>query len=293
MRETGFSEITKERMLYKGEDPWYVEIALTGKCNFNCSYCNRFKCEVDKKELFSYFDTFNNCRHIQLTGGEPTLHPNFDEIVSVCKNKAMRVGLSTNGTAGINRYLELGVDMFSISLDDYDQDILLKRGYKKPQLVIDTIKELSKTTYVNVGLVIDSLNINRIEDIINFILSLGVDDIKLSTSTKDELIPKFNNDYRGYPILDYRVRNFKDGYQMRGWPGDRCKIAENDITIVGNKHYPCLIYFREGGNEIGLIDEDIKKQRSLWVKTHKSKEDPICRKYCMDFKCEFNGGNYR
>ena len=292
MRNTGFSEITEERAMYHGDDPWFIEIAITGKCNFSCSYCNRFFCVCDKEAIEKYFSTFNRCRHIQITGGEPTLHADFIGIMRLCKAKSDKVGLSTNGSADIDLYKQCGADMFSISIDDYDLDILSGRGYKNPSKIISNIKELSKNTYVNIGLVIDSKNKDRIEDIIDFILKLGVDDIKLSTSTKDEAIPVFTKSYPAYPILNYRVENFKNGHQMRGWPGKKCKIAENDVTIVGNHHYPCLVYFREGGKAIGAIIDDARKQRNAWVILHNPKDDTICKKYCMDFKCEFNGGTY-
>lgn len=292
MRVTGFSEITPERAAYAGEDPWFVEIALTGKCNFKCGYCNRFSEQACKEDLFSYFDTFESCRHIQVTGGEPTVHRDFDEIMAACRAKAKRVGLSTNGTAKMERYLECGADMFSISLDDYNMDKLVARGYRNPEKVVATISRLAEKFYVDVGVVIDSDNVDRVEEIIAYILSLGVSDVKLSTSTKDELIPKFEGDYSDYPILNYRVRNFQAGHQMRGWPGKRCRIAENDVTIVGSEHYPCLIYFREGGAAIGRIGEDVMEQRKRWADSHLPQKDRICRKYCMDFKCEFNQGSY-
>lgn len=292
MRNTGFSEITPERLHYKGTDPWFIEVAITGLCNFSCKYCNRFSDQIDVKKLTSYFETFGKAKHIQVTGGEPTMHPDFEYIMRLCRNKSLKIGLSTNGSGNIEKYINSCVDMFSISLDDYDCNILRQRGYKNPEHVIETIRYLSKSNYVNVGLVIDSINIDRIEYIIDFIISLGVADIKLSTSTKDERIPFFTKEYKKFPILNYRVENFKKGHQMRGWPGEMCKIAENDITIVGGNHYPCLVYFREGGKPIGRLEGNIMGQRQDWVKTHKPKNDEICKKYCMDFKCEFNAGTY-
>lgn len=288
MKETGFSEITYDRLQYNGEDPWYIEIALTGNCNFSCLYCNRFKAEVSYDVIKEYFSTFSYCKHVQLTGGEPTLHKDFERIIRLIRSKTKKIGLSTNGTYGIDNYLNLGIDMFSISLDDYDVDILKKRGYKNPGKIIETIKELSKHTYVNVGMVVDSINIDRAEKIIDFILSLGVDDIKLSTSTKDEMPLVFKNEYTDYPILNYRVENFKKGYRMRGNPPKNCHIVKHDVTIVGDCHYPCLVYFREGGKPIAKVSKNIMADRLQWFKNHNSKKDKICNEYCMDFKCEFN-----
>lgn len=288
MKNTGFSEITRERLYYEGSEPWYIEIALTGKCNFTCKYCNRFTAETQFDDFYRYIKTFKKCNHIQLTGGEPTLHKEFIRFANLSKQISNVVGLSTNGTYGIDNYLSTNIDMFSISLDDYDTEILKQRGYKNPDQIIETIKELTKHKYVNVGVVVDHINYQRIEKIIDFILSLGVDDIKLSTNTKDEMLPLFNQSYPEYPILNYRVENFKEGEQMRGNPPKKCYLVKNDITIVGNYHYPCLVYFREGGKPISKISSNLLEERGVWFNNHDSQQDPICNKYCMDFKCEFN-----
>ncbi len=288
MEKTGFSEITEARLNYQGKDPWYCEIAITGKCNFNCTYCNRFNSDIDVEKLSEFLSTVTKLKHIQITGGEPTVHPDFMSIMQMCRAKTDKLGLSTNGTFSLDKYRSCGADMFSISLDDYDFDILKKRGYRKIDQVVSNIVELSKTHYVNIGLVVDALNRDRIGKIIDYILSLGVDDIKLSTSTHDDQIPEFTEDYSSYPILSYRVKRFRQEKQMRGFPAKYCGITKNDVTIVGGDHYPCLVYFREGGKAIGKVSANIMEERRIWGSTHICDTDPICSKYCMDFKCEFN-----
>jgi len=291
MLNTGFSEITEERVKYTGNGFWYCELALTGVCNFHCKYCNRLRSEIDYETVrkFIYAER-NSLRHIQLTGGEPTTSIYLYYLCSFIKAHKIRLGLSTNGSASLDLYKGLHVDMFSISLDDYDTQILINRGYENPQRVIDNIKALSKLTYVNVGIVIDSLNRDRIEQIIQYVLGLGVHDIKLSISTHDEVMPVFSDcDYSKYPILNYRVTRFRQGKNMRGIDRPfKCEIAKSDISIVGTKHYPCLVYAREKGNAIGEMSGDIKTDRLKWYKKHEPKNDPICSKYCMDFKCDFN-----
>lgn len=288
MKNTGFSEITIERLEYSGTEPWFIELALTGDCNFNCKYCNRFKGSTSIEQLTKFFSTFTRCKHIQITGGEPTIHPQFKELFTLCRNKADKIGLSTNGTYGIDRYKMLDVDLYSISLDDISNEILKKRGYLNPGIIKDTIRELSKFAYVNVGTIIDSINIDRINEIIKYILALGVNDIKLSTSTHGSGIPKIYGDFSKYPILDYRVKRFNEGSDMRGCNSKKCGIALSDISVVGENHYPCLVYFREKGLPIGKIHENWQAQRQEWVKNHNPQQDPICKKFCMDFKSEFN-----
>lgn len=288
MLNTGFSEITEDRVNYNGKDPWYMEIAITGKCNFSCKYCNRFSGDIALGKLTSFLRSNNKLRHIQITGGEPTIHKDFKEIVNLCRENSIRVGLSTNGSDTIESYKSLPIDMFSISLDDYDLNILRDRGYQNPEHIIDVIKELSKIRYVNIGLIIDNLNFERIEGIIDYILNLGVNDIKLSVSSKCDLMPSFTKEYNDYPILNYRVENFKKNKQMRGRPTKRCHIMKNDITIVGDKHYPCLVYFREHGEPIGMFNGNMIEDRIKWSNEHDCCKDLICSKYCMDFKCDFN-----
>jgi len=289
MVNTGFSEITLERLNYRGSSPWYLEVAITGKCNFSCKYCNRFNSDLDIESFERFLDSVDMLHHIQITGGEPTVHPEFERIVTLCRNHSKRVGLSTNGSKDVDYYLSLPVDMFSLSFDDYDHDILRSRGYQNPQHVENVIRELSKSRYVNIGLFIDHLNVDRAEAIVDYVLALGVTDIKLSTSSHDlGIIPTFSKPYSNYPILSYRVNNFMSGKAMRGFPANKCNMLKNDVTIVGNKHYPCLVYFREGGNEIGCVDDNMMSDRVNWSDSHNCKTDPICSKFCMDFKCDFN-----
>jgi MoaA/NifB/PqqE/SkfB family radical SAM enzyme len=292
--KTGFAEINQSRLHYHGYGFWYCEIALTGKCNFSCNYCNSLQSNVDHQEILSFIQkNAYSLQHVQLTGGEPTLYPQLSSFCKFITDHGVKVGLSSNGSADFEFYKKLSVDMFSISLDDYDNDILIKRGYLDPEKIIYNIKKLSKIAYVNIGLIIDSLNVDRIQNIISFILNLGVADIKLSVSTKDEIKPQFdlNLDFNKYPILNYRVDRFRRGLNMRGmYDSDdfKCHLVKNDISIVGKYHYPCLLYAREGGNPIGYLGDNVYFNRTRWFEQHNPINDPICKKYCMDFKCAFN-----
>lgn len=290
MENTGFSEINEKRLHYNGPGFWFCEIAVTGACNFSCKYCNGLKSSIDINILKKFIDKYE-IKYIHLTGGEPTLYPNIIDLCSFIKSKNIELGLSTNGSADLSLYKLLNVDRFSISLDDYDENILNSRGYKHIEKIKSNIQELSKENYVNVGVVIDSINVSRIEKIINYILNLGVSDIKLSVSTKDNVLPSFNSDFPLYPILNYRVNRFKLGKNMRGIQSDehfKCGLMLSDISIVNNNHYPCLVYAREGGDFIGPLDDDVLESRKNWYKEHEPSKDLICKTYCMDFKCEFN-----
>ncbi len=71
-----------------------LEVHLTDHCNLNCKGCSHFSnisdeffldkndFERDLKELCNKFKIYS----IKLMGGEPLLHPEITEIVSICKN---------------------------------------------------------------------------------------------------------------------------------------------------------------------------------------------------------------
>ena len=58
---------------------------------------------------------------VNFSGGEPTLHPRFEEFVDIAKSRRLRVGVPTNGIL-VKRKLEAfkKIDKINISCDGYD-----------------------------------------------------------------------------------------------------------------------------------------------------------------------------
>lgn len=71
-----------------------IQIDITNACNKACSNCTRF-CGNHRKAFFMDIDTFKKALDsldgfegvVGIMGGEPTLHPRFDEIVECVKEK--------------------------------------------------------------------------------------------------------------------------------------------------------------------------------------------------------------
>ncbi len=89
-----------------------VILELTTFCNLKCKHCfyqnsNEFisKCFIKKKETFKLIDKFklNGIDKLVLTGGEPTIHPDFIEIAKYAKDQISKVTLCTNGVIKNNR----------------------------------------------------------------------------------------------------------------------------------------------------------------------------------------------
>jgi hypothetical protein len=69
---------------------------------------------------------------------------------------------------------------------------------------------------------------------------------------------------------------------------EKCYLVTDDITIFGEDYYSCAVYAREKGAPIGKFSRNNIQERENWFEKHNSHKDPICQKFCMDFKCRFN-----
>jgi MoaA/NifB/PqqE/SkfB family radical SAM enzyme len=88
--------------------PRRIVIELTNICNLHCSYCLRddealyrtparfFPIELLGRILREAREAAA-VSHVSFTGGEPTLHPQFGEILATVRAEGMRAGFVTNG----------------------------------------------------------------------------------------------------------------------------------------------------------------------------------------------------
>ena len=109
--------------------PLSINLDLTLACNFACPHCvdsvilNRGK-SIPLKEIKKTLDVLhsNGLRSVILVGGgEPTLHPDFEEVVRTIKEKELQLGIVTNGSK-LNKILAVAdllkeKDWVRISID--------------------------------------------------------------------------------------------------------------------------------------------------------------------------------
>jgi len=110
----------------------YLRISVTDRCNFRCLYCmpEAGLPWLPKSEILSYEEIAEvvrqlapmGLRRLRITGGEPTIRPNLDELIRMLRAvpSVEDIALSTNGVrlpqiAGL--YREAGLDRVNISAD--------------------------------------------------------------------------------------------------------------------------------------------------------------------------------
>ncbi len=139
-----FSRTLREVMLVaKGtadtSHPIMAHIIPIRRCNLSCTYCNEyddFSKPVPVDTMLHRIELLGKLKTgvITLSGGEPLLHPELDEIIRGIRRNATLAGLITNGyllTADrIRRLNDAGLDYLQISIDNVMPDEVSKKSLK-------------------------------------------------------------------------------------------------------------------------------------------------------------------
>jgi MoaA/NifB/PqqE/SkfB family radical SAM enzyme len=292
---------------------WRNEMIITSRCNFNCPYCRGTdidgkKGDMPLNEVKKSIDVWalQNVKNVRFSGGEPTVHKGIKEIIRYTKevcSEIEHIAISTNGYSDIGLYkdlIKLGVNDYSISLDACCSSIgdMMSGGVIGSwEKVVSNIRELSKLTYVTVGMVFDKQNSSEMKDSILFASNLGVSDIRIISAAQwndFSIFKNLNIDKKilnKHPILKYRINNFKIGRNVRGitkMDSHKCGLMIDDTIIKGKYHYPCVIKMREGCKPIGVVSENMREERKKYLEKLNTYKDPICRKNCLDVCIDYN-----
>lgn len=106
------------------QDKIKVEWNLGKRCNYDCAYCpaeihDNSSPHTDIEILKSTVDQLNSLGNVRIsfTGGEPTVHPKFEELVNYCKHVGIGwVSVTTNGTRLPEWYINQKADHWVFSL---------------------------------------------------------------------------------------------------------------------------------------------------------------------------------
>ena len=115
----------------------YLRISVTDRCNFRCVYCmpEAGLSWLPKSEILSYEEIAEvvaqlaplGLRRLRITGGEPTIRPNLDELIRLLRGipGIQDIALSTNGVRLpqiAQLYRDAGLDRVNISADSLRPD---------------------------------------------------------------------------------------------------------------------------------------------------------------------------
>ena len=178
------------RFLYNNPRLRHLFFELTDQCNLNCIHCGS-RCTptntqflpflaVQKtlEEVSSIYDSSEIM--INLTGGEPLLHPLIIPIIQTAHKCGFPVGITTNGTLiteDVAYCLKAaGLDSIAVSIDGMSvSHNTLRRSTSAFQKAINGIQNLKRVGLEpQVITVIHKNNLAELEDLYEYLLNLGI-----------------------------------------------------------------------------------------------------------------------
>ena len=177
--------------------PRRLVFELTNACNLNCIMCGRnaanFKPTSFDMDVFRSFEPLMDIvEEVTLMGwGEPTIHPNFIEMLKIINKHTARKYFCTNGM-NLNKIkdaiFDYKVDVFAVSLDGATEatNSRIRRGSDIVKICenlkeIVAIKKRFNLEYPWINFVFCAMNSNirELPDLVRLAHDIGIDEVKV------------------------------------------------------------------------------------------------------------------
>jgi molybdenum cofactor biosynthesis enzyme MoaA len=310
-----------------------LTVFVTYACNLKCAYCKTIYLDTQQAPLTMSLPAYERLltniadsplRHIHYTGGEAALIRDLPDMISLGRQRGAEAqSITTNGTQSFATYASLvenGLNEIRISIDARDP----RSGHFFTGQAgawnrsVETVRQLAAMRdsgtplFIIANTVITEQNRAQTDLITQFLLDLGVDDLKLITAVQQKTtlgaFPEaasvlcnlqsilLQQKQDAMPLLRRKLQTVFDGEAIGlGKPLDDhswyCYIPLTERTVDSRHYYPCSVYLREGGQPIGRVDEPAAEQRRKtidFVTKGRCPQDPICQAYCLHCTREFN-----
>ncbi|MGH7702541.1 MAG: pyrroloquinoline quinone biosynthesis protein PqqE, partial [Gemmatimonadales bacterium] len=209
---------------------------LTYRCPLHCPYCSnplemtRADAELSTQDWKRVFSEARSLGVLQLglSGGEPLVRKDLEELVSHARQEEMYTTLVTSAmglTRGrAQRLKDAGIDHIQISFQDVETETAEKiagiRSVKQKREAATFVKNLDLAFSVNV--VLHRLNLDRIGEIIEMAAGMGADRIELANTqyyawalkNRDALMPTRAQVERSRAIAEQAIETYRGKMQI-------------------------------------------------------------------------------
>ena len=158
--------------------PFKVFFEITSNCNMKCQHCLNKESDLKPinmptETIFRYFDHFRNCKvsEVNITGGEPFLHPNIINILKYAIKIFPGLTVSTNGILlddSVLKFInEIKLRYINISLDGTEKSYKnLRYGFDFTNIINKIILSSKYIPNTGITITLNKYNIQEIENII-------------------------------------------------------------------------------------------------------------------------------
>ncbi|HEX6823966.1 MAG TPA: radical SAM protein [Candidatus Sulfotelmatobacter sp.] len=240
------------RALSNTEHPLLAHIIPMRRCNLACTYCNEFddfSKPVPVQDMYRRIDKLGalGTSVVTISGGEPLLHPELDDIIRRIRTNDMVAGLITNGyllvAERIERLNRAGLEWLQISIDNVNPDEVSKKSLKVLDKKLQLLAEHADF-HVNINSVVgagikhpqDALVIGKRAVELGFSSTIGI--IHDGGGQLQPLAEEERRIYHEMKRLEKRsftrVNSFQDNI-AKGTPNDwRCRAGSRYLYICEN-----------------------------------------------------------
>lgn len=194
--ELNIKELEEGKMILESY-PRRLVLELTNACNLNCIMCGRnaadFKPTMFDMEIFRSFEPMmDTIEEVTLMGwGEPTIHPDFIEMLKIIDQHSARKYFCSNGMnlkKIKNAIFDYHVDVFAVSLDGATDETngRIRRGSKIEQIKED-LKDIVKIKkerglkypWINFVFCAMQSNIRELPELVKLAAEIGIEEVKV------------------------------------------------------------------------------------------------------------------
>ena len=240
------------RALASTDHPLLAHIIPMRRCNLACTYCNEFddfSKPVPIEEMYRRIDKLGSLGTavVTISGGEPLMHPQLDDVIRRIRANGMIAGLITNGyllvAERIQRLNRAGLEWLQISIDNVNPDDVSKKSLKVLDRKLQLLAEHADF-HVNINSVVgggishpqDALVIGKRAIELGFTSTIGI-----IHDGSGQLQPLGDEERRIYHEMQAmekssftRVHSFQDNI-AKGLPNDwRCRAGARYLYICEN-----------------------------------------------------------
>ncbi len=243
--------------LVSTDHPVMAHIIPMRRCNLSCAYCNEYDSTSKPVPLAVIEKRIDQLARlgttvVTISGGEPTLYPELDELIGYIRSRGMIAGLITNGylltAERIQRLNRAGLDHMQISIDNVMPDEVSKKSLKVLDRKLQLLAEHADF-HVNINSVVgggthnphDALVVGRRARQLGFTSTVGIihdgdGQLRpLATKEREVFLKMKHMGRRSYSRLDY----FQDRIAL-GLPNEwQCRAGARYLYICedGLVHY--------------------------------------------------------
>ena len=245
-------------MIAKGlastDHPILAHIIPMRRCNLSCTYCNEFddfSKPVPLDVMHARIDRLAalGTTIVTISGGEPLLHPELDQVIARVRHHGMLSGMITNGylltAERIQRLNRAGLEHLQISIDNVMPDEVSKKSLKVLDKKLQLLSEHAEF-HVNINSVVGG-GIRTPEDA----LVIGKRAIELGFTSTVGII--HDSDGQLQPLKENERRVYSEMRAMEKSSYSRINFFQDNIAQGKENHWKC----RAGGRYLYICEDGL------------------------------------